>query len=71
MGARTTQAGLAGAPTSPPHPLVPRPVERVMADTTGRRKAQVLPLPVCAQHMRSSPADARGTEWRWMGVGRE
>ena len=38
---------------------------------TGRRKAQVLPDPVWAQHIKSSPASAAGMAWRWIGVGVE
>ena len=52
-------------------PTVEGASDLASAVQTGMRKAAVLPLPVCAQHMRSLPASASGTACFWMGVGFE
>ena len=66
VGAITMARGLA----APAVPTVVSPAEsEERAAHTGTRKAAVLPEPVCAQHIRSHPASARGTACFWMGVG--
>ena len=67
VGAMTTARGLA----EPSEPTVDAPEAAVLASAvqTGTRKAAVLPLPVCAQHIRSLPASASGTACFWIGVG--
>ena len=63
--ATCTASSRVGASTSP---WVARDLGSTRS-TSGRAKAAVLPVPVCAWPIRSRPASRRGTARAWIGVG--